>query len=79
MEPTTDAHSKSAGLQHSSIHGSEVDAAGAPRGVEPELAAAIAHISPERRAAIEKKVKSKLDFILFPTLLAFYILNYIVC
>lgn len=46
--------------------------------IDPELAAAIAQISPERRIEIEKRLKLKLDFFLFPLLLAFYILNYLV-
>lgn len=49
-----------------------------PAGIDPELAAAVAAIPPERRAEIEKRVKLKIDCFLFPMLLAFYILNYIV-
>jgi hypothetical protein len=46
--------------------------------LEPEIAAIIATLTPERRAEIEKKLKLKIDLILFPMLLIFYILNYIV-
>ena len=49
-----------------------------PRNVDPDLALAIAQISPERRVEIEKKLKLKLDFFMFPLLLIFYILNYLV-
>ncbi|KAK4937077.1 hypothetical protein LTR10_022200 [Elasticomyces elasticus] len=75
--PTVNMATKSADPQQASVHGSEFESAWAPRGLDPELATAISQISPERRAEIEKRVKRKLDFILFPTLLAFYILNYI--
>ena len=47
-------------------------------GVEPEVAAIIATLTPERRAEIEKRVKLKIDCFLFPMLLIFYILNYLV-
>jgi hypothetical protein len=47
--------------------------------VDPDIAAIISQLSPDRRAAIEKRVKLKIDCFLFPMLLAFYILNYIVC
>ncbi|OAA60330.1 MFS transporter [Niveomyces insectorum RCEF 264] len=47
------------------------------RNVDPELLAAIAQISPERRAELEKKLKRKVDLILFPLMMAFYILNYL--
>ena len=46
--------------------------------LEPQIAAIIATLTPERRAEIEKKLKLKIDLILFPMLLIFYILNYIV-
>lgn len=42
------------------------------------LARAAAAISPERRIVIEKRLVWKIDCFLFPMLLAFYILNYIV-
>jgi hypothetical protein len=42
------------------------------------LARAAAAISPERRIVIEKRLVRKIDCYLFPMLLAFYILNYIV-
>jgi hypothetical protein len=42
------------------------------------LARAAAMISPERRIVIEKRLVRKIDCFLFPMLLAFYILNYIV-
>jgi hypothetical protein len=42
------------------------------------LARAAAMISPERRIVIEKRLVRKIDSFLFPMLLAFYILNYIV-
>ena len=47
-------------------------------GIDPELVAAISSISPQRRAEIEKRVKLKIDLFLFPLLLIFYILNYLV-
>lgn len=50
----------------------------ATRGVDPELLAAIRRISPDRRIEIEKRVRRKIDSFLFPLLLIFYILNYIV-
>jgi hypothetical protein len=46
--------------------------------LDPEIAEIISSLTPERRAEIEKKVKLKIDLILFPMLLIFYILNYIV-
>jgi hypothetical protein len=46
--------------------------------VDAEVAEFISALTPERRAEIEKKVKLKIDLILFPMLLIFYILNYIV-
>ena len=42
------------------------------------LAREAAKISPERRIVIEKKLIRRIDSYLFPMLLAFYILNYIV-
>lgn len=42
------------------------------------LARAAATINPERRIVIEKRLVRKIDCFLFPMLLAFYILNYIV-
>ena len=77
-QPNMDMAMKSADPQQGSVHGSEFESAWTPHGLDPELANAISQIPPERRAEIEKRVKRKLDFILFPTLLAFYILNYIV-
>lgn len=66
--------------QEESIHASEQSQGVLymHRGLDPELAAAIAQISPERRAELSKRVKLKLDTIMFPTLLLFYILNYLV-
>lgn len=46
--------------------------------LDPEIAVIVAGLTPERRAEIEKKLKLKIDLILFPMLLIFYILNYIV-
>lgn len=69
---------KSAGTHQTSIDGSETNATWVPRGADPELAAAIAQISPERRMEVEKRLLKKLDFIMFPVLLVFYILNYLV-
>lgn len=46
--------------------------------LDPELAAIISGLSSERRVEIEKRVKLKIDLILFPMLLIFYILNYLV-
>ncbi|KAK6365147.1 hypothetical protein LTS17_011625 [Exophiala oligosperma] len=65
--------------QEESIHASEQSQGVLymHRGLDPELAAAIAQISPERRAELSKRVKLKLDTIMFPTLLLFYILNYL--
>lgn len=79
VQPAMDTATKSGDLQQASVHGSEFDSAWTPRGIDPELVAAVSQIPPGRRAEIEKRVRLKLDFILFPTLLAFYILNYIVC
>lgn len=57
-------------------------AGGAPtlltRGVDPDVIAIIAQMSPGRRADVEKKIKQKIDIYLFPMLLIFYILNYLV-
>ncbi|EXJ84243.1 hypothetical protein A1O3_04910 [Capronia epimyces CBS 606.96] len=57
--------------------GSELEVVWTNQGTDPGLAAMVAQMSPERRAQVEKKLKRKLDLVLFPTLLAFYILNYI--
>lgn len=46
--------------------------------LDAETASIVASLTPERRQQIEKKLKLKIDFILFPMLLIFYILNYIV-
>ncbi|KAL1847648.1 hypothetical protein VTK73DRAFT_10307 [Phialemonium thermophilum] len=47
------------------------------RHVDPEIVSIMAHMTPERRVEVEKKLKLKLDFFMFPVLLAFYILNYL--
>lgn len=69
---------KSTLAQEESIVGSENNSAWTSRAIDPELAAAIAAIPPERRKEIEKRVKRKLDFMMFPVLLIFYVLNYLV-
>lgn len=46
--------------------------------IAPGLLAAVEAISPEDRVKLEKRIKLKLDCIMFPTLLVFYILNYLV-
>ena len=58
--------------------GSIVDAVIHANGIDPDIVGVIANLTPERRAEIEKRVKLKIDCVLFPMLLIFYILNYLV-
>lgn len=47
---------------------------GPRRMVPPEI---ISNMTPEHRAAVEKRLKRKIDLRLMPTLVVMYILNYI--
>lgn len=48
------------------------------RNVEPDVVAIVSRMSKTQRSETEKRVKLKIDMFLFPLLLLFYILNYLV-
>ena len=78
MGSLVQAESKSAAGEQENLGIGSVAPVTLPRNVDPDLALAIAQISPERRVELEKRVKIKLDCFMFPLLLCFYILNYLV-
>ena len=61
--------------QASSI--SPVNGAGAPRTRQRQPPAFLVNMSAEERAAMEKRLKRKIDFRLLPMIILMYILNYI--
>lgn len=75
LEPSVETESTT---EHTAKEQSSTIQASLTRGIDPELIAAVERISPERRVEIEKRLKRKIDCFLFPLLLIFYILNYIV-
>lgn len=78
MDPSVQIESKSATREQEDLSITSVVPVSLSRNVDPDLALAIAQITPERRVEIEKRLKLKLDFFMFPLLLIFYILNYLV-
>jgi len=53
----------------------EEDAKGQSRGLQPPEF--VANLTPEERAALETKLKRKIDIRLMPAIILMYILNYI--